>query len=131
MPFAVCTPRPTRSNPVREVYVDSELASEGFTYRLASGAEGSVHADHVLHANQDPAYLTNLLLYELTARAREQLERSPMTVRALSHHLHLSPDRVRRLLDTTNYRKSIRQMLSLLQALDCKVEIQIRSRKAA
>jgi hypothetical protein len=131
MPFASCDPRPTRANPVREVWVDPELGSEGFTYRLASGAEGSVHADHVFHANRDPAYLAKLLLYELTSRAREQFEQSSMTIRELAQRLDSTPVRVRRLLDTTNYRKSIRQMLAVLQALDCSVEIHVRPRNAA
>ena len=43
------------------VYVDPELAREAFTFVLASGKEGSVHIDHVLEYNNDPATLRDLL----------------------------------------------------------------------
>ena len=42
-PFARFEPRPTSDDPIRTIRVDRELASEGFTYTLASGREGSVH----------------------------------------------------------------------------------------
>jgi hypothetical protein len=34
--------------------VDPELGREAFTFRLASGAEGSVPIDAVLEYNEDP-----------------------------------------------------------------------------
>jgi hypothetical protein len=40
-----------------EVRVDAELGREAFTYRLASGAEGSVHAESVLDGNASLACL--------------------------------------------------------------------------
>jgi hypothetical protein len=38
---------------VVEVAVDPELGGEGFTFRLASGREGSVHMDQVLDCDVD------------------------------------------------------------------------------
>jgi len=131
MPFSICVPRPTAANPVVETWIDPEMGREGFVYHLASGAEGAVHADHVLHHNHDPAYLADLVLYELTVRALERLERSGSNRRALARRLHTTPARLARLLDTTNRRKSIGEMLEVLHGLDCDVEIRVRPRKAA
>ena len=49
---------------------------EGFTYRLNSGAEGSVHVDAVLEYNEDPAYMAELMLYRLSQEAKERFEES-------------------------------------------------------
>jgi hypothetical protein len=42
-----------------------------------------------------------------------------------------SPAQLYRLLDTTNQRKSVDQMLRLLQALDCEVDLVVRARRAS
>ncbi|MBV8217927.1 MAG: hypothetical protein JO325_05655, partial [Solirubrobacterales bacterium] len=47
-PYSRCDPAPTSRDRLAEVYVDPELGGEAFTYRLASGVEGSVHIDSVL-----------------------------------------------------------------------------------
>ncbi len=69
IPYARVDAGPTRKDLVREVFVDRELANEGFTYRLASGAEGSVHVDQVLEYNEDPGYLSDHLVYRLSLEA--------------------------------------------------------------
>ena len=46
-PYDQMDPRPTESDPIYKIYVDPEVASEGVTYLLASGAEGTVLLDHV------------------------------------------------------------------------------------
>src|SRR5438105_4128809 len=53
-PFAKLDVKPLGNDPVHDVYVDKELGSQGFTYTLRSGKEGSVLADHVLEYNKDP-----------------------------------------------------------------------------
>ncbi|HVC71342.1 MAG TPA: hypothetical protein VNC61_13890 [Acidimicrobiales bacterium] len=47
-PYTKADPAPLPTDRIAEVFVDPELGREGFTYRLASGAEGSVHIDAVL-----------------------------------------------------------------------------------
>jgi hypothetical protein len=131
MPFAICEPRPSRANRVQEVWIDPEIGREGFTYRLESGSEGTVHADHVRYYNRDPEYLADLASYELTVQALERLEERHWSVRELARRLHTSPTQVYRLLDTKNYRKSMRQMLSLLCLLDCEIRVHVRPKKAA
>ena len=130
-PYSKAEPSPTPSDPLVELYIDPELGREGFTYLLASGAEGSVLVDHVLDYNEEPGYMRDLLLYNLTVEALERLEASPLSKREIIRRLGTSPAQFYRLLDTTNYRKSVDKMLALLQVLDCEVEIVVREKKSA
>ena len=129
-PYAKADPRPNRSDPVHQVAVDEELGREGFTYRLASGREGSVHVEQVLEYNQDPRYMRDLLLYKLTIEAQRRVEESPLSKREIIRRLGTSPAQFYRLLDSTNYRKSVDRVLLLLQVLDCDVDLVIRARSA-
>ncbi len=67
-PYSKADPVPTASDPLVELYIDPELGREGFTYLLASGAEGSVHVEQALDYNEEPGYMRDLLLYKLTWR---------------------------------------------------------------
>ena len=129
-PYAKADPQPTREDGIAELFVDDELDREGFTYVLASGKEGSVHIDHVLEYNQDPAYMRDLLLYKLTVEAQKRVEASPLSKRELIRRLGTSATQFYRLVDPTNYRKSVDQLLSLLQLLDCDVDLVVRQKPA-
>jgi len=129
-PYAKTRPTPTPSDPIVELYVDPELGHEGFTYLLKSGAEGSLHIDHVLDYNEDPGYMRDLLLHNLTVQALERMERGGLSRREIIRRLGTSPAQFYRLIDPTNYRKSVDQMLGLLQVLDCEVEVIVRSKDA-
>lgn len=113
-PFARCDPAPTPDDRLVEVFVDPELGREAFTYRLESGAEGSVHVDSVLDVNADPDHLARLELYRLTVEAKERLEATGLSVRDAAERLGTSPPQLYRLLDPTNYTKSARQLLAVL-----------------
>ncbi len=129
-PYSKADPSPTPADPVTEVSVDSELGREAFTYRLASGQEGSVHIEQVLEYNQDPSYMRNLLLYKLTLEAQKRIELSGLSRREIIRRLGTSPAQLYRLLDPTNYRKSVDKMLLLLHVLECDVELVVRARSA-
>jgi hypothetical protein len=111
--------------------VDKEVGSEAFTYVLESGDEGTVHVEQVLEYNEDPTYLRNLLLYKLTLEAQKRMVSSPLSKREIIRRLGTSASQFYRLLDQTNYKKSIGQLLSLLHILDCDVDVIVRSRKSA
>ncbi len=128
LPYAKATPPPTADDSVDSVYVDPEVANEGFSYTLESGRSGTVLIEQVLDYHEDPDYLRNLLLYELTARALEELEQTPLSRREICRRLRTSPTQLYRLLDTTNYGKSLDKMVALLQALDCHVSLVVRPR---
>lgn len=129
-PYAKADPPPTAADRVKDAVVDPELGREGFTYVLASGREGTVLADQVLEYNQDPAYMRDLLLYKLTIEAQERIARSPLSRREIIRKLRTSPAQLYRILDQTNYRKSVDQVLALLHVLDCDVDVVVRSKSA-
>ena len=126
-PYAVVRPIPRKGCWVVKVYVDPELDNEGFVYVLASGDEGTVHIDHVLEYNRDPGYMADMLLYELTCRVREAVEKSPLSTREIIRRLGTSPAQYYRLLDQTNYRKSVRQLIALLHIVNCKVKFVVEA----
>ena len=129
LPFAKVDPRPTASDPVTRVFVDRELGSEGF-YVLGSKREGSVHFDQVLEYNKDPGHLRDASLYNLTVEAQKRVTASALSRRELIRRLGTSATPFYRLLDQTNYRKSVDQLLSLLQILDCDVRLIVRPKTA-
>ena len=127
-PFARLEVPPTSHDPIARVFVDQELGAEGFTYVLQSGREGTVHIEDVLEYNQDPDYLRDLLLYRLTLEAQKAVAATPLARREIIRRLGTSPAQLYRLLDQTNYRKSVDQVLRLLQVLDCDVELAVRTK---
>jgi hypothetical protein len=129
-PFAKCEPRPSSTDPVVDAFVDSELAGEAFTYSLRSGAEGSVHLDQVLEYNKDPSLLRDLLLYQLTIEAQKRVAASRISKREIIRRLGTSAAQLYRLLDQTNYAKSVDQVLRLLNVLDCDVEFVVHAKSA-
>jgi hypothetical protein len=129
-PYAKLQVRPSAANKVREAHLDKEMGGEAFSYTLESGDEGTVHLDHVLEYNRDPAYMRDLLLYKLTLEARRRVPRSPLSRREMIRRLRTSPAQFYRLLDQTNYKKSIDQMLELLRILDCDVDLIVKQRAA-
>jgi predicted XRE-type DNA-binding protein len=127
-PYSKSDPSPSASDPVRRVFVDKELGREGFTYVLGSGKEGTIHIEQVLEYNQDPAHLRDALLYKLTLEARKRVEASPLSKREIIRRLGTSAAQLYRLMDQTNYRKSIDQLLRLLHILDCDVDLVVRQK---
>jgi len=129
LPYVRAKPAPSRENRVHEVWVDPEIGNEGFTYVLESGVEGTVHVDQVLEYNEDPTYLRDQLLYRLTIEAQERVAASKLSKREIIRRLGTSASQFYRVLDETNYTKSIGQLLALLHILDCEVDFTVRRRK--
>jgi hypothetical protein len=129
-PYSKVDPMPTQADRIAETVVDEELGREGFTYVLESGGEGTVHIDQVLEYNQDPGYLRDTLLYKLTLEAQKRVKSSPLSKREIIRRLGTSATQFYRLLDQTNYRKSVDQMLLLLNVLDCEVDLVVREKSA-
>lgn len=127
-PYARCDPSPSRDNPIVKLFIDDELAREGFTYVLKAGEDGCVLLDHVLDHNCDPVYLRDLLLHRLTVEALARVKKSPLSRRELIRHLDTSPAQFYRLIDPTNYRKTIDQMMKLLVTLGCEVDFVVTER---
>ena len=129
-PYAKTAPNPTTDDLVVRVYVDKEVAGEGFTYELQSGRTGTVHVEQVLEYNRDPNYLRDLLIYKLTLEAQSRSAASSLSKREISRRLGTSATQLYRLLDQTNYKKSLDQLVSLLQLLECDVDVVVRAKSA-
>ncbi len=131
LPYSKVEPQPSSTDPITRVFVDKELGNEGFTYVLESGKEGTVQGEQVLEYNQDPHYLRDMLLYKLTIEAQKRVEASSLSKREIIRRLGTSATQFYRLLDQTNYRKSVDQLLSLLHVLDCDVDLLVRTKTAS
>lgn len=131
LPYSKVDLQPSSTDPIVRVFVDKEIGSEGFTYLLKSGKEGTVHSEQVLAYNQDPRYLRDALLYKLTVEAQKRVEASALSKREIIRRLGTSATQFYRLLDQTNYSKSVDQVLSLLHVLDCDVELLVRAKRAS
>ena len=130
LPYSQVQPRPSVADTILRLFVDKELGREAFTYLLKSGKEGTVHIEQVLEYNKDPDHLRDQLLYNLTLEAQKRVGASPLSRREIIRRLGTSPAQLYRLLDQTNYRKSIDQVLSLLHVFDCDVELVVRAKSA-
>ena len=73
--------------------------------------------------------MRELTLYNLTVQAVDLVKRSQLPKRELARKLKTSPAQVYRLLDPTNYTKTIDQMVRLLACLDCTVEVRVSESK--
>jgi hypothetical protein len=82
----------------------------------------------VLEYNQDPHYLRDVLLYKLTIEAQKRVEASPLSKREIIRRLGTSATQFYRLLDQTNYRKSVDQLLSLLHVLGYDIDLLVRTK---
>lgn len=129
-PFSRLDPAPTSDDEIMGCAIDAELGRESFSYRLRSGREGSVHVEQVLEAHEDPRYMRDLLLYKLTIEAQTRIKTTPLSKRELARRLKTSLTQIYRLLDQTNYRKSVDQVLGLLRVLDCDVDFVVKTRSA-
>jgi predicted XRE-type DNA-binding protein len=66
----------------------------------------------------------------LTIEAQKRVDQSPLSKREIIRRLGTSAAQFYRLMDQTNYRKSVDQLLNLLHVLDCDVELIVRAKSA-
>lgn len=126
-PYGKADPAPTAGDPVVSCLVDDELAREAFVVIMKSGREATIHIEQILEFNRDPGYLHDLFLYELTLEAQRRVNASDLSKDEIIRRLGTSETQFDRLLDQTNYRKSVDRILNLLHVLNCDVEIVVRS----
>ena len=67
--------------------------------------------------------MADIFLYQLTLWAQEAVKKSPLSTREIIRRLGTSPTQYYRLLDQTNYKKSVRQLITLLHIVDCEIEL--------
>lgn len=125
-PFSQLRLKPKSNDKIKHVEIDEECANEAFTYLLESNKEDTVPMDAVLSYNKDPDYEHGIMLYRLSMKAQKLLAKSQGSKREIIRRMGTSPTQFYRLIDQTNYNKTIEQMLKLLRALDCTVEFTIK-----
>ncbi len=125
-PYAKCEVSISRGNPIEKVWLDPELGNEAFTFTMKDGTEGTVHIDHVLEFNRDPKFMAELLLYKLSLEVKKHLISCGISNREVIRRLGTSASQYYRLLDPTNTKKSVSQMLGLLQILGWSVDIFVK-----
>jgi hypothetical protein len=124
------SPTPPTEDPVTELSVDAEAGREAFTYVLHSGRTGPVHVEQVLEYNQDPDLPPRSPVVPIGARSAEASCGEPALKAGSCAGLGTSAAQLYRLLDQTNYRKSVDQLLALLQVLNCDVDLVVRTKTA-
>ncbi len=125
-PYSRCELVPSGSNGVIECYPDKELGNEGLEYILENGKKGSVLMDSVLDYNSDPEYVKKARLYQMTVQALDIVESKKVPKNEIVRRMGCTKTQLSRLLDTTFYGKSTDEMIRLLNALDCNVEIRVK-----
>lgn len=122
-PYSRLKPAPGPGTVVKSVASDPEVGHEGFSYRLDSRKEGTVLMDQVLEYSKDPDYLRKMLLFKLTMKAKKRIEELGIKKREVIRRMRTTPTQFYRLLDQKNTGKTIDQMVKLLAALDCPIDL--------
>lgn len=125
LPFSRLPLKPSAKDKLKTAYVDSELNNRAITYVLASGKEGSIHLDAFLDYNRDPDFLREMTLHKFTVAALRLIEKSDLSKHEIMRRLKTSPSQLYRLLDTSNNKKSVDEMLRLLSVLGYRVDLKL------
>jgi len=75
-----------------------------------------------------PCELSSAL--SIDARSAKRIAESSLSKREIVRRLGTSAAQLYRILDQTNYRKSVDQVLALLQVLNCDVDLVVRTKTA-
>ena len=109
-PFSKAEPTPTTEDPLTELSVDPEAGREAFTYVLPLRPHRHGARRAGARVQPGPNHLRDLLLYRLTLEAQKRVAASPLSKREIVRRLGTSAAQLYRLLDQTNYRKSVDQV---------------------
>jgi hypothetical protein len=75
-------------------------------------------------------YFRDLFIYKLTLEAQKCLASSDLSRREIVRRLGTSASQFYRLLDQTNCKKSVAQLLALLNILGCEVDLVVRQKRS-
>ena len=103
---------------VIEAAADAEAGRHSFYFILDNGRKDYVPFDQPLHIAQNPEYLKQRTLYEVTKQLKEFIGREKVSKRELCRRLGTSLSPLARLLDTTNYKKELSRLIELAAMLN-------------
>ena len=130
-PYAKAEPEPTATDKVAKIFIDEETGNETFTFVLESGKEGLVHAEQLLDYHLDPEYMARMLTHRLSVEAKSRMEESRLSCHEAAKRLDIPLSQLRRLVDTADTDKPIEQLIALLYALRCDVDLVVKKQTAA
>ena len=114
---------------VIEAAPDSEVGGHSFYFVLEDGKKDYVPFNQPLHIAQNPEYVKEQTLYQVTKRLNEFIKSEGISKRELARRLHTSLSQLARLLDTTNYKKELSRLIEIAAILN--YEFKWEFRKAA
>ena len=103
---------------VTDAAPDSEVGDHSFYFVLESGKKDYVPYDQPLHIAQNPEYLKQQTLYEMTKAINEFIRKEKVPKRELARRLDTSMSQLSRLLDTTNYKKELSRLIEIAAMLN-------------
>lgn len=107
---------------VIEAAPDPETGHHSFYFVLENGKKNYVPFDQPLHIIQNPEYVKERTLYEMTKRLNEFIRKAGVPKRELARRLGTSMSQFARLLDTTNYKKELLRLVEIAAMLNYEFE---------
>lgn len=98
---------------VVEAALDPEVGGHSFYFVMESGKKDYVPFDQPLHIVQNPEYIKEQTLFEMTKRLNEFIKKEGVPKRELARRLNTSLSQLSRLLDTTNYKKELSRLIEI------------------
>ncbi len=105
---------------VMDAFPDPEVGGHSFCFILSNGKKEFVPFDQPLDILQQPEYVKQHTLYEITKQLNGFIKREKVSKRELARRLHTSFSQLVRLLDTTNYKKELSRLIELAALLNYK-----------
>jgi hypothetical protein len=103
---------------VMDAAPDSEVGDHSFYFVLENGKKDYVPYDQPLHIAQNPEYLKQQTLYEMTKAINAFIRKEKVPKRELARRLDTSMSQLSRLLDTTNYKKELSRLIEIAAMLN-------------
>jgi len=97
---------------------DTEAGHHSFYFILENNKKEFVPFDQPLYITQNPEYVKQHTLYEVTKQLNEFIERGKVSKRELARRLGTSLSQLARLLDSSNYKKELSRLIELAAILD-------------
>jgi hypothetical protein len=103
---------------VVEAAPDKEVGGHSFYFILENGKQDYVPFDQPLYISNNPDYMRQELMFELTMNILSIIEDVGISKRELARSLKTSVTQINRLLDQTNYNKDLSRLIQIASLLN-------------
>ena len=104
-------------NKIVEAGPDKEVGNHSFFFVLENGEKDYVPYDQPLHISNNPDYMRQELMFDLTMKIKQIIETAGISKRELARSLKTSVTQINRLLDQTNYTKDLSRLIQIASLL--------------